>query len=252
MGHDYTLDPNYPVDERVKTLMNIPQHEQRSDEWFEQRRTRLTSSDVDAVLGRNKYSSRESILFKKCGLSEPFDGNVATRHGQKYEDEAINLYCELKKKKSYSFGLLPHPTIKWLGGSPDDITHDGIVIEVKCPLYRKIKYGSIPEQYVSQVKMNMEIANLDKAVFIEYVPDCISNTGEYELNIVELDRDPKWFDSVLPSLQSFWDEVEKYRSEGIDKHPNYEYYYELVKKKNVVNFGDNTECMIQESSCDES
>ena len=107
---------------RVRELLEIPQFEQRSDEWFAQRKTRLTSSDVDTVLGQNKYAKSDEVLFKKCGVAKPFTGNEATRHGQKYEDEAIEIYCKLYNKQTKSFGLLPHPTISWLGGSPDDIT----------------------------------------------------------------------------------------------------------------------------------
>lgn len=207
---------------QVEKLLQIPQYDQRSPEWFAQRKNRLTSSDVDTVLGNNKYAKPIDVLFKKCGVSKPFTGNIATRHGHKYEDEAIAHYCRLYNKKNLSFGLLPHPTIKWLGGSPDDITEDGIVIEVKCPLRRKIIPGKIPDHYIGQVKMNMEICDLDKAVFIEYCP--ATEEKEMELNIVEVDRDPKWFQEVLPVLEKFWNEVLYYRKNGIKNHPEYENY----------------------------
>lgn len=212
---------------QVKKLLEIPQYEQRSPEWFDQRKNKLTSSDLDAVLGNNKYSSFDDVLFKKCGLAKPFTGNKFTLHGQKYEDEAIELYCKKYNKKSLSFGLLPHPTINFLAGSPDDITHDGIVIEVKCPMTRPIIMGEIPHHYISQIKMNMEICNLDKAVFIEYRPSCLTG-GDYVLNVVELTRDPNWLPSVLPSLKYFWDTVQHYRNVGIQNHPKYDRYYKLA------------------------
>ena len=114
------------------------------------------------TLGNNKYSSYDEVLFKKCGIRKPFVGNEATRHGQKYEDEAIELYCKKYNKKTFNFGLLPHPKIDFLAGSPDDITYDGIVIEVKCPLRRKIVLGEIPIHYQAQIRMNMEICSLKK------------------------------------------------------------------------------------------
>lgn len=234
---------------QVETLLGYPQYEQRSKEWFEERSNKLTSSDVDTVLGNNdKYSNKLEVLFKKCGLSKPFTGNVATRHGQKYEDEAIEHYCRLYNKTSHAFGLLPHPSISWLGGSPDDITSDGIVIEVKCPLYRDIKIGEIPGQYISQIKMNMEICNLDKSVFIEYRPAHMCKSKEMILNVVHLDRDPAWFPSVYPELESFWNEVLLYRSIGIDKHPMYEKYNQMSKEKVIVDFtSEEIKCVIVES-----
>lgn len=223
-----------PIHPQVKKLLEIPQYEQRSPEWFEQRRHRLTSSDVDTVLGTCKYGTAEEVLFKKCGIAKPFTGNIFTKHGQKYEDEAIDHYCRLYNKKKHSFGLLPHPTIEWLGGSPDDITSDGIVIEVKCPYSRKIVMGEIPQHYISQIKMNMEIAELDKAVFIEYRPAHMNPDGNIILNVVHLDRDPEWFKSVLPSLQFFWESVKHYRQNGIETHPNYLKHYIRSNPKKVI------------------
>ena len=218
---------------QVKYLQNLPQYEQRSPEWFAQRKDKLTSSDVDTVLGKNTYNKPHDVLFKKNGMATPFNGNEATRHGQKYEDEAIEHYCKIYNKKSLSFGLLPHPTISWLGGSPDDITTDGIVIEVKCPLYRKIEMGKIPQHYISQIKMNMEIAALNKAVFIEYKPSSLTG-GDMILNVIHFDRDPEWFPSVLPVLEKFWNDVLYYREHGIETHTRYEKQKEKIRKKNVV------------------
>lgn len=214
------------VHPQVRYLLDIPQYEQRSDEWFKQRKDRLTSSDVDAVLGNSKYSSYDEILFKKCGISKPFTGNEATKHGQQYEDEAIDLYCKRYNKKTFSFGLLPHPTVPFLAGSPDDITYDGIVIEVKCPLRRKIVMGQVPKHYQAQIFMNMEICNLDKAVFIEYKPKTEEN--DMILNVVHFDRDPNWFSSIFPTLESFWKDVNHYRGR-IEEHPKYDYFLEQSK-----------------------
>lgn len=222
---------------QVKKLYELPQYEQRSPEWFAQRKDKLTSSDVDTVLENSKYQKPIDVLFKKCGLAIPFTGNKATRHGQKYEDEAIELYCKLHDKETLSFGLLPHPTISWLGGSPDDITTDGIVVEVKCPLYRKIVMGEIPEHYIAQIKMNMEIANLDKAVFIEYKPSVITG-GDIELNVVHFDREPDWFNNIFPKLENFWNDVLHYREHGIESHKHYDKMYEKIRKKTVLDLSD--------------
>lgn len=223
---------------QVQKLLQIPQYEQRSPEWFEQREKYLTSSIIDTVLGNNKYAMRinrrkngwAEILFKKCGVKKPFLGNEATKHGQEWEDPAIARYCKIYNKKTKSFGLLPHPTIPFLAGSPDDITEDGIVIEVKCPYRRKIIMGEIPLQYDSQLKMNMEICNLDHGVFIEYVPPFM-NKGEEILNIVHIKRDPAWLSTILPQLQKLWDEITYWREQGIETHPLYNDVMEIINKK---------------------
>jgi putative phage-type endonuclease len=238
MNDNIVMNDKFEIHEQVKKLLALPQYEQRSAEWFAQRKNKLTSSDLDTVLGRNKYSTTDEVLFRKCGIEKPFAGNIATRHGQKYEDEAIDIYCKKYNKKSYPFGLIAHPTISWLGGSPDDITHDGIVIEVKCPFQRKIIMGEIPTHYLTQVLMNMEICNLDKAVFIEYRPASMCDNNEMIMNIVHIDRDPNWINTVLPPLEKFWNAVLHYRKNGIENHPDYDYHFNRCKIKTKISFGN--------------
>jgi putative phage-type endonuclease len=156
----------------------------------------------------------------KCGgTSKPFVGNAATRWGTHYEDIAIEKYSEIKNKKVLSFGLIIHPQYSWLGGSPDGITTDGILLEVKCPLRRKIVHGEVPHHYLSQVLLNLEICNLELAHFIEFVPGKSDN--DFEINIVEVHRDREWFSANINKMKEFWDSVLKYREVGIEKHPKY-------------------------------
>ena len=232
---------------QVEYLLSLPQYEQRTPQWFEQRKNCLTGSLIDSVLGDNPYQQPIDVLFNKCGISDGFTGNEATRHGNRFEDDAIALYKYFHNKETYSFGLLPHPYISFLAGSPDDITADGILIEVKCPLNRSIIPNKIPHHYLGQVRFNMEVCGLEKAVFIEYKPSKKAleegtsfkdvhdpHSGKYELNIVYLDRDPRWFIRVYPRLEKFWNKVLHYRKVGIDKHPHYDYMIRKYRKPKVL------------------
>jgi len=213
------------VDPIVKELLKKPQYEQRTPEWYEQRRNAITASDIPTVLGENSYKTSWSLLLDKCDSNpKPFMGNDATKWGNHYEDTAIEKYSELRNKKVLSFGLIIHPDYPWLGGSPDGITTDGILLEVKCPIKRKIIHGEVPHHYLSQVLLNLEICNLELAHFIEYVPGKSDN--EFEMNIVEVKRDRQWFKDSFIKIKEFWDSVITHREIGIDKHPKYPKYKE--------------------------
>lgn len=248
LNYECMRDIDYEnLPKRIKDLMKIPQHEQRSQEWFDQRKGRLTASNVDAVLGRSKYQCRTEVLFKKCGLSKPFTGNKFCDHGVKYENEAIENYCRIYNKKLIEFGLLDHPDIDFLAGSFDGIVFTNgdpdtppQVIEVKCPYSRKIKYGEIPDHYLSQLLVNMEISRCD-GIFIEYIPPGFSpqGGGGMKLNVIHLKREPKWLPSVLPTLREFWNEVLHYREEGIDKHDEHSKYLRKSRPKKILDFTSN-------------
>jgi putative phage-type endonuclease len=130
----------------------------------------LTASDAATAIGKNKYETPDSLLLKKCGLGVPFFGNEATRHGEKYEDEARILYEERYGEVVHEIGLVAHPTEPWLGGSPDGVSESGKLVEIKCPPQRQIIPGEVPEHYMPQLQLCMEILDLEEADFIQYKP----------------------------------------------------------------------------------
>ena len=60
----------------------------------------------------------------------------ATEHGIKYEDEAAAAYSVLRPDLTpfFELGLIMHEKHPFLGASPDRITKDGILIEIKVIL----------------------------------------------------------------------------------------------------------------------
>jgi putative phage-type endonuclease len=194
--------------------MDLPKHEQRSEEWFTARRERLTASDVATAIGMNPYSPRADLIWKKCGGKDTFKGNEATRYGQKWEDTAIKEYCKRYDDVAYEFGLIEHPFIPFLGGSPDGITAKGVVLEVKCPLKREIIPGVVPSYYLPQVQVVMQCCNLDVCHFIQYKPP-----PNELLDVTVVHKDDNWFRVYLPPMKFFWDEVVHYRNVGLEYHP---------------------------------
>ena len=150
---------------QVIRLKNIFQPEQKTKEWYEMRETLLTASDWGTVLGENHYSNSNSVLLKKCG-EDNFVTNEAMKWGNKYEDVAILIYEHRNGKKVIDFGCLKHPFISFLGASPDGITTDGVMVEIKCPTSRKIT-GIPPPYYWCQVQGQLEVCELDRCDFLE-------------------------------------------------------------------------------------
>lgn len=177
--------------------------EQRTEAWYRKRKGLLTASDVATALGMNPYKSRSVLLKEKCCPEERKNtGCAATEHGNKYEDEAIEVYEKRFDKKVLRFGLFVSEEHSWLGGSPDGVTTDGILLEAKCPLSRAIK-DEVPSFYLPQVQVLMEILDLEKAAFIQYRPE--SEWAGMEFQCTEVPRDRGWFAAHKPSMLSFWE-----------------------------------------------
>lgn len=199
---------------KVVDLMRREQFAQRTDAWYEVRKHMLTASDVAAVLNIKPYDSykgspRADLLAKKLN-GDSFKGNMYTRHGVKYEDEACAKLSAAIGEDIHMFGLLRHPEHPWLGASPDGVTAMGKCVEIKCPLRRPILPGHVPHHYLPQVLLQMEVCDLDVALFCQYRPASHTPDNREILDITVVERDKGWFEKNVPIFKAFYDEfVEK-------------------------------------------
>ena len=199
----------------IQELISKEYDAQRSEEWLKLRGNMLTASDLATALGLNPYEKSKDLILKKCGKKK-FDGNRATQHGNMLEDQARDIYCEKYGEVCHEIGLHPHPEHSWLGGSPDGITESGKLVEIKCPLTRKIT-PEVPVYYMPQIQLLLEILNLEEAVFIQYKPADIAWPGPEEFVVTEVKRDHEWFLEQLPHMKEFWDKVLWHREHGCDE-----------------------------------
>ena len=165
---------------QVEKLKNIKLPEQRSPEWYKMRENMITASDFGAILGNSKYDSRNSVLKKKCGLGPPFQGNKFTKWGVKYEEVATDIYRYLNKTDVLEFGCIPHPNYSYLGASPDGITPDGVMLEIKVPYSREFEKDNIPPHYYDQMQGQLEVCDLDECDFLQVKLEEYSDVKEYE------------------------------------------------------------------------
>jgi putative phage-type endonuclease len=202
----------------VKRLLDREYDEQRSEAWLKMRGNMLTASDVASAIGTNKYQTPEDLLLKKCGIGEKFTGNAATEWGTQQEPVAIKMFEEQYGEKVHELGLIPHEKYPWLGGSPDGLTDTNCLVEIKCPMNRKIIPGEVPLHYQAQVQTCMEIMDLESCFFVQYQPIEISWPKEAVFDVTIVKRDREWFNTYLPVMKEFWDKVLYYR-EHLDKLP---------------------------------
>jgi putative phage-type endonuclease len=174
---------------QVLYLKTLPHYQQKSPEWYAVRENMITASDIGSITGDNPYTSRNQLMIRKTNREE-FKGNQATMWGNKYE-EIINIaYAKETNTNVIEFGLIQHPTISFLGASPDGIREDGVMVEIKCPTQRKIVHGEVPRYYWVQVQIQLEVCNLEMCDFVQCK---INEISEYNFNdkIYEFERKKK-------------------------------------------------------------
>ena len=171
----------------VNFIANLPQPEQRTEEWFTMRKNMITASCAAQVIGENPYPRQtpDDLILDKLNLGPPFIDNKFVHHGKKYEEIATKFYEEIYDVKVEEYGLVPHiskPIIPFVGASPDGIASHytlsnkfspmiGRMLEIKCPFSREIKTKGIvdgeicPHYYHCQVQQQLECCDLEYCDF---------------------------------------------------------------------------------------
>ena len=205
--------------EKVVEIMRKTRYKSDSTEWHNVRGRLLTASDMAGVLGDNPYSSPNAVFLKKTHQSVPFKGNVATRWGQRYEQEAADVYQKLTGMPliTEDIGLIVHPYEKIgdegrkrYAATPDRLAWNGKCIEIKCPFRRKITHD-VPKYYMAQIQCQLEVTGCKTLHFVQYRPKTVMAKGVFD--IVQVERDPDWWTSRVPIMDLLWDRVIAFHNE---------------------------------------
>jgi len=172
----------------LKFLLSLPKVEQRSKEWFDLRENRLTASDLAQAMNKGKFGTRSDLLAKKAfPVAKPMEMIPPLKWGVMFEDMGMRCYQEkMGNPFLYEFGLIPNQEIECFGASPDGITAEGVMVEMKCP-YRRKYDGKIPEQYYLQIQGQLATCKLTQCDYVECYFVTLDNMCDYELTIREGD-----------------------------------------------------------------
>ena len=212
---------------QYKFVKSIPQTEQRSKEWYNERALMLTASELSTAFNDNPYKTQNNYIIDKI-IPQPRMNNRFCDHGIKYEDAVILVYqrdnnCIVDT----NFGCIKHPRYTFLGASPDGITNTGRMIEIKCTVSREIT-GIPPIYYWYQMQLQMEVANLPccdfvECKFVEYDDevDFLNDSANYNI-LISKDGNKKgviieYFDTI-ENVNKFKYNIENYDYHSVQEH----------------------------------
>jgi len=192
--------------------------EQRTPEWFEQRKGRVTGSVVGAILGLSPYMTRADVLRSmvraSMGAPSEFTGNVATEWGTYNEAGAIQ---EFEMETSERVNPMPFVEYEdWLGASPDGQVTGNRLLEVKCPYgIRKdenpiFKMPHELPHYLAQMQVQMFCTGHLSCYFFQWTPYGTCNKL--------IHRDDDWLATNIPRLKQFHAEYLWELKNNADEH----------------------------------
>jgi putative phage-type endonuclease len=239
-------------------LLQRKQQEQRTTDWYLETANMLTASEFADLLG--SPLARGRLVMKKA-TPPPFiqrplacktEEISALSWGVRFEPVVKQILEKEWGAKIGDCGRLYHPTMERLAASPDgfiieadDKNHIGRLLEIKCPISRKIG-GEVPYKYWVQMQIQMEVCGINECDYVEVVLESpvddekaegyvwvlsredqlmyaytepaeadgwviLERVGwaKKEMSHIVVAADKAWFESTLPAQKEFWEDVEK-------------------------------------------
>lgn len=162
--------------------MIILNAEQHSEAWHEARMGRVTGTRFKSLMmGESTQGYKDLVLTIACELllkkSEDTYVSPIMEHGTETEPEARTEYETLLGTEIKQVGFIipdeDHIYHDWIGVSPDGLTSDNGMIEIKCPLMKThlgyIEDNKLPSEYRYQVQGQLFVTGFDYCDFISYV-----------------------------------------------------------------------------------
>ena len=183
---------------KLLELKNIPLIKQRTDEWFELRKNRLTASDLYDAISKTNIP----LAKKKAGIiidNTNFNIIPPLKWGTMFEPMATRCYSQKKNNIEINeFGLIADKNLEHFGASPDGISELGIMIEIKCPYTRQIKENFIPPKYYLQIQGQLAVCGLEECDYIECNFKNLKTEEEY---LIELNSDIKLEHGIIAEFK---------------------------------------------------
>lgn len=203
---------------------------QRTEEWFKQRIGHLTASMAKDVIRYQKggitlQTDAKITNVKYRILAEQLTGQATEDHftadarrrmqwGTEHEEYAVNAY-EIKTGSIVLMsGFVKHPSIAYLGASPDGLVNNDGLIEIKCPEttthLQRIEADCVPEEIKPQMLLQLIVTGRKWCDFVDYDPRL---PQKLQLFIKRFEPTEEELTTALHYFQIFLQEIERAKTE---------------------------------------
>lgn len=196
---------------------------QRTAEWLQERCGCLTASRaaaafaVSAKTGKPMKSRQDLIdalvAERATGEAQSTGTTWAMQWGIDHEGEAREAYEAETGRMVDLVGFVHHPSIPWLGASPDGLVGDDGLVEIKCPAttthLRRIVAGVPAPEYLLQMDVQLICTGRKWCDYVDYDPRLAARHPEAVLFVKRYEPAPERLQATLEACKAFLAEVDK-------------------------------------------
>ena len=182
--------------------MIIHNFEQGTEDWHNVRIGKLTARHCQEIANDGK-GLETSVKEKACeiltGKTKEYFKSEAMEQGNELEHSARQMFEFMTGLTVEQVGF--YELDKYTGASPDGLTSDDGLIEIKCPQAKTfldyILDGKVDTKYMWQMQMQMMITEKKHCYYVVYNPDF-----ENPIIIKKIDRDDDKIEKIKAGLES--------------------------------------------------
>ena len=190
---------------------------QGTDEWKIEKLGHVSAGSVSDILAKGKGGEskmRESykwriVTERLTGQIQESFSNDAMLWGVETEEQARTTYELTYGVTVDQTGFVKHPTMQWVGASPDGMIGTDGLIEIKCPHTKThlqtLEVAKAPAVYIPQMQMQMWTMNRSWCDFVSYDPRLPHNLQFF---CIRVNRDQEYIDNMEKEVIRFLAEVE--------------------------------------------
>ena len=181
--------------------MKIHNFEQRTEDWYNIRKGKMTASNAETIIANGKgletYIYNLMAEYYSSAEKENYI-NADMQRGIDLEPEArleFEFYTDLDVQE---VGFIEYN--EFIGVSPDGLVGDDGLIEIKCPndsiYFKLLLSNNIKPEYIAQMQMQMYVTDRQYCYFVSYNPNF-----EKSLYIKKINRDEEMIDKLKKGLE---------------------------------------------------
>ena len=181
--------------------MKIYNFEQRTDEWYNIRKGKMTASNAETIIANGKgletYIYNLMAEYYSSAEKENYI-NADMQRGIDLEPEArleFEFYTDLDVQE---VGFIEYND--FIGVSPDGLIGNDGLIEIKCPndsiYFKLLLSNNIKPEYIAQMQMQMYVTDRQYCYFVSYNPNF-----EKSLYIKKINRDEEMIEKLKKGLE---------------------------------------------------
>lgn len=192
---------------------------QGSDEWKAARLGHVSASCIADVMAKGKSGEAATrakyklklIAERMTGMSQDSYSNSAMEWGVEQEPYARMAYEVSHETFVDKTGFWKHPTIPWVGVSPDGLVGTNGLVEIKCPNSAThvdyLRANKVPAEYYKQIQCQLWVTGREWCDFISFDPRIRNERNR--LLIVRAERDEPLIAEMEVEVLKFLAEIQE-------------------------------------------